>query len=341
MPVSPLSASDKNIVPKHNPLNALRELVDADMEKVNALIYTEIKNEIELIPDLSNHTIASGGKRLRPMLTLACAALCGYEGEYHIPLATSVEFMHTATLLHDDVVDGSDLRRSRATANNIWGNKASILVGDYLLGKAFNLMVAPKSVRVLEILSYAAMVISEGEVLQLASEGTLPEDEKTYLKIINAKTAALFAAACEVGGVVADADQKTATAFREYGMYLGQAFQIADDALDYAASQEALGKRVGDDFRDRKATLPLILAYQKASDAEKAFWQRTIVQNQQNEADCAQAIVYITQHNTIAESIDYAKIQAKKAVACLSHLPKSALKDALEAIAYFAVERTA
>lgn len=341
MPASSQNASVQQDLEGQNPFKVLREIVQGDMEKVNALIFQQIENEIPLIPDLSHHTIDSGGKRLRPVLTLACAKLCGYQGDEHITLATSVEFMHTATLLHDDVVDGSELRRNNETANNIWGNKASILVGDYLLGKAFNLMVKPKSVRILEILSHAAMVISEGEVLQLASEGTLPENEDNYFKIIDAKTAALFAAACEVGAVIANVDQQYADALRDYGRYLGQAFQIADDALDYVATQEELGKRVGDDFRDRKATLPMIFAYQKANKEEKAFWQRTIAENDQHEADCHHAIELVQKHQAIEYSLDVAKSKAQMAIKALDVFAESPLKNTLKDVAYFSVNRTA
>lgn len=324
---------------EQTPLHQLRAQVQQNMEKVNALIFQQIENEIDLIPDLSNHTIASGGKRLRPMLTLASAMLCGYEGEEHIALATSVEFMHTATLLHDDVVDGSELRRNRETANHIWGNKSSILVGDYLLGKAFNLMVRPQSVRVLEVLSHAAMVISEGEILQLAAEGTLPEDDANYRKIINAKTAALFSAACEVGAIIAGVEQHKIEALRHYGLYLGNAFQIADDALDYTAMQEKIGKHIGDDFRDRKATLPLILAYMQATDEEKAFWQRTIVENQQTEQDCQQAIAYMNKYDAVGKSFEAATVEAKKAAACLDVFEDSLLKRILVDVAFFSANR--
>ena len=340
MSLNSVHSSQKIASEGDNPLKVLRAFVQDDMEKVNALIYSQVENEISLIPDISGHTVDSGGKRLRPMLTLACAKLCGYEEEHHITLATTVEFMHTATLLHDDVVDGSELRRSRKTANNIWGNKASILVGDYLLGKAFNLMVKPQSLRILEILSHAAMVISEGEVLQLSCEGTLPDDDKNYYKIIDAKTAALFSAACEVGAVVAGADVKESDALRDYGRYLGLAFQIADDALDYAASQEALGKRIGDDFRDRKATLPLIMAYQKADAQQKAFWERTIVDDNQTEEDCQQAVAYIHQHQAIEASLAEAHKLASKAVESLAVFKDSELKSSLAAVATYSVERS-
>jgi octaprenyl-diphosphate synthase len=322
-----------------DPLVFLRTLVDKDMTCVDALIESEVENEVHLIPDISGHTVASGGKRLRPMLTIACAHLCGYVGQDHIALATSVEFMHTATLLHDDVVDSSPLRRGNETANQIWGNKASVLVGDYLLGKAFNLMVKPKSVRILEILSRAAMVISEGEVLQLSCEGTLPEDEKTYIRIINAKTAELFAAACEISAVLAERPQEECVALREYGLHLGRSFQIADDALDYCASKEVLGKQIGEDFKDRKATLPLIYAYKEATTEEKIFWQRTIVDGNQNENDYHEAMRLMHHYNAVEYALDYAQKQSQKACDLLSSFPNSAYRQALESIARFACNR--
>lgn len=337
MSLRPLSASATTKAA--DPLQNLRTQVAGDMERVNHLIMNLVESHVPLIPELSNYTTASGGKRLRPMLTLATAQLCGYEGSHHIALAASVEFMHTATLLHDDVVDGSDLRRGLSTANHVWGNKASILVGDYLLGKAFHLMVSANSIRILDILSHAAMVIAEGEVLQLSYEGKIPEDDTVYMQIINAKTAELFAAACEISAVLTDQPEENQKALRNYGLHLGRAFQMVDDALDYCANQSELGKSIGEDFREGKATLPAIIAYQAGNDDEKAFWQRTSDSNQQQEADLTKAVELITTHKGVERTLELAHKEAEHACHAISVFPASPIHNTLEDIANFAVDR--
>ncbi len=320
-------------------LHKLQSLIADDLHKVNEVILSLTGSRADLIPQLSNHLIASGGKRLRPILKLLTARLCGYQGASHINLAASVEFIHTATLLHDDVVDESQLRRNVPTANNVWGNKASILVGDFLFSQSFKLMVQEKSLRSLEILSHASAVISEGEVMQLMAVSNVSASEEVYLQIIQAKTAELFAAACQIGAVVADRPEAEEKALRDYGMYLGVAFQMVDDALDYSAKQEELGKTVGDDFREGKATLPVILAYARGTKEERAFWERTMQECNQQAGDLEQAISLIEQHGTVRHTLEEAKryvVLAEQAIAPFSECEeKAVLRDILE----FAVER--
>ncbi len=249
-------------------------LTARDMGRVNELILSKAGSDVEMIPEVANHLISSGGKRLRPMLTLAAAQMFGYRGDGHVKLATSVEFMHTATLLHDDVVDESALRRGKTTARMIWGNQASVLVGDFLLGQAFRMMVEVGSLDALDILSAAACVIAEGEVMQLSIAKNLESTEDDYLAVIKAKTAALFSAAAEIGPVLAGAGRTDRAALRSYGTNLGLAFQLVDDALDYGGNASSLGKNVGDDFREGKVTLPVILSYRRGTADERAFWRR-------------------------------------------------------------------
>ena len=256
--------------------DTLFALVKADPEAVNRTIIARMDSPVALIPQLAGYLVASGGKRLRPMLTLAAAQLCGAEGQRQVELAACVEFIHTATLLHDDVVDESDLRRGQASANAVWGNKASVLVGDFLLSRAFELMVADGSLRILEILSHASAVIAEGEVLQLSTANDTDTDEAAYLQVIEAKTARLFAAACQIGAVIPGRPAVEEMALEQYGLNLGIAFQLIDDVLDYAAAQETLGKTVGDDFHEGKITLPVILAFRRGDGAERAFWRRVV-----------------------------------------------------------------
>ncbi len=253
-------------------IDALVSLVAADMERVNATILSRTGSEVTMIPEVANHLISSGGKRLRPMLTLAMAHLSGYAGDGHIKLAASVEFMHTATLLHDDVVDESEMRRGKLSARMLWGNEASVLVGDFLLGQAFRMMVEVGSLRALDILSAAAATIAEGEVMQLAAAKNTATTEDEYLAVIRGKTAELFAAACEVGPVLAGRPKPEQAACRSVGMNLGIAFQLVDDALDYGGKAAKLGKNVGDDFREGKITLPVVLAFRRGNDADRAFW---------------------------------------------------------------------
>ncbi len=305
-----------DIVPAHaaepgeDALAGLLALLADDMEQCNRTIVARMHSPVALIPQLAAHLVAAGGKRLRPLLTLAAARLCGYPGETggsrHVSLAACVEFIHTATLLHDDVVDDSRLRRGLASANAVFGNKASVLVGDFLFARAFQLMVADGSLPVLEILSGAAATIAEGEVLQLATQNDLSTTRTQYLDVVRGKTAALFAAACEVGAVVAERPAADRTALRGFGMDLGIAFQLVDDALDYAADQATLGKTIGDDFREGKITLPVLLAHEAGDARERAFWKRTIEDSQQAEADLEQAMALIERHAAIAATLDAA-----------------------------------
>src|SRR5919107_2501280 len=257
-------------------LEPLMNLVAEDMNGVNAVILERMQSKVGLIPELAGHLIAGGGKRMRPMLTLGCAGLLGYSGTRHQKLAAAVEFIHTATLLHDDVVDGSGTRRGKRTANLIWGNPASVLVGDFLFSRAFELMVEDGSLKVLRILSHASAVIAEGEVEQLTAQRQIETGEEQYLQIIAAKTAALFAAACRVSPVVAEASEDAETALESYGKNLGVAFQLTDDVIDYASDAATMGKGVGDDFRDGKMTLPVILAFARGSDRDRSFWQEAM-----------------------------------------------------------------
>src|SRR6187455_3070285 len=265
-------------------VDRLVDLVTADMDRVNATILSRTGSDVTMIPEVANHLIASGGKRLRPMLTLATAQLAGYQGEGHVKLAAAVEFMHTATLLHDDVVDESDMRRGKVAARVKWGNEASVLVGDFLLGQAFKMMVEVGSLRALEILSCAAAVIAEGEVMQLAAAKNTETTEDEYLAVIRAKTAELFAAACEVGPALAQRPKAEQAACRSFGMNLGIAFQLVDDVLDYGGKAAKLGKNVGDDFREGKITLPVVLSFRRGNDEERAFWRRTLEDNESSDA---------------------------------------------------------
>lgn len=329
----------KNKIAEPSPLDALRRLVSSDLAEVDNLILNLVNNKIDLIPEISGHTISSGGKRLRPILTLASSRMCGYKGNNHIDLAASVEFIHTATLLHDDVVDESDMRRGRYTANNIWGNKESILVGDFLLGKAFQLMGNADSLEIFKILSNASVVISEGEVLQLSKTGNPDINEKDYIDIVTAKTAELFAAACEIGAVLAGEAEDKRCALRQYGLNMGIAFQITDDALDYSSKQEVLGKKIGDDFREGKITLPLLIAYNKGSEEEKLFWRNSVKSEQKTEKDLLQAISLIEKHNAIAISISKAKEYLAKAGQSFNLFADSEIKSALLLILDFIADR--
>jgi octaprenyl-diphosphate synthase len=294
---------------------------------------------VALIPQLASHIVAAGGKRLRPMLTLASARLCGYQGERHLGLAACVEFIHTATLLHDDVVDASDLRRGLATANAVWGNKPSVLVGDFLFSRAFQLMVADGSLDVLRILSNASAVIAEGEVLQLMTANDTSSDDTTYMQVIEAKTAALFAAACRVGAVVADRPAAEEAALERFGSGFGIAFQLVDDVLDYSALQAELGKAVGDDFRDGKITLPVVLALQRGDAAERAFWRRCLEDQDQRAGDLEQAIEYLQRHDALADAMARAREHAGSARQALEGFADGPSKAALLEVVDFCVER--
>ncbi len=322
-----------------SPVERLHALVAADMAATDKLIHLRMGSAVSLIPDLSRHLIDSGGKRLRPMLTLAAAGMGGYTGDKHINLAAAVEFIHTATLLHDDVVDASTLRRGKVAANLVWGNKATVLVGDFLFSRAFQLMVETGSARVLDILAGASAVIAEGEVMQLQSESNLATSEEHYLKVVGAKTAALFAAAAESGATLCERGAPFIEALRRYGENLGIAFQLVDDALDYSGRQAMMGKAVGDDFREAKVTLPVILAYARADAKAGAFWRRVIEGGPQGEADLEQAITYVEETGAIQETMTRARHYADKAVAALAPLVHSETRAALADIADFCVER--
>jgi len=325
-----------------NKLASVKPLVDltkADMERVNQLILSKAGSDVQMIPEVANHLISSGGKRLRPMLTLASSCLFGYKGENHIKLATSVEFMHTATLLHDDVVDESDLRRGKSTARMIWGNQASVLVGDFLLGQAFRMMVDVGSLDALDVLSSAACVIAEGEVLQLSVAKNMETTEDDYLSVIRAKTAALFAAAAEVGPIVADAGKSGRNAMKSYGMNLGLAFQLVDDALDYGGKAADLGKNVGDDFREGKITLPVILAYRRGTQEERAFWRDAIEGGNSTDANLEKALGLITKYGTLNDTIARAVHYGTIARDALAPLPDTPWKSAMMEVIDFCIER--
>lgn len=322
-----------------NAIHQLQELVAKDMQIVNETILNRMKSPVVLIPELAGHLISSGGKRLRPMLTLACAKLVGYEGERHTKLATCVEFIHTATLLHDDVVDESHLRRGKKTANDVWGNKPSVLVGDFLFSRSFELMVEDGSLKVLKILSSASSVIAEGEVLQLTTTRDLTTSEDSYLEVIKAKTAALFAAACQISAVAAERNEKEEEALKSYGMNLGIAFQLIDDALDYSAKQATLGKAIGDDFREGKITLPLILASRRGDEDEKQFWKKTVGKLKQDEGDLEHAIELMKKHDSITATIERARFYGLKAKEDLAIFSNQHCRQILENIVDFCINR--
>ncbi|MEM7188813.1 MAG: polyprenyl synthetase family protein [Pseudomonadota bacterium] len=322
------------------PFERLSALVADDLVLVNALIVERMSSEhAPRIPAISAHLIEAGGKRLRPILTLAAAGLCGYGGGDHVKLAATVEFIHTATLLHDDVVDESAQRRGRTTANILWDNKSSVLVGDYLFSRAFQLMVETGSLRVLDILSNASAVIAEGEVLQLSTAHDLRTDLSRYEQVIYGKTAALFEAAAEVGGVIAGTEETQVQALATYGRSLGMAFQLSDDWLDYGGSSAALGKNTGDDFREGKVTLPVILAMERADDDAKAFWRRCIEAGDQTDADVQTAMRLMAETASLPDTLARAQEHADSAIAALDVFDESPTRSALIDIASFVVTR--
>ena len=331
-----MSLDDATVKPHDRLATALAD----DMAAVNDLIRLRMASEhAPRIPEVTAHLVEAGGKRLRPMLTLASARMCGYDGPYHVHLAATVEFIHTATLLHDDVVDESTQRRGRPTANLLWDNKSSVLVGDSLFARSFQLMVETGSIRVLDILANASATIAEGEVLQLSASQDLRTGEDTYLKIVRGKTAALFSAATEVGGVIAGQSEDVVQALFDYGDALGIAFQIADDLLDYQGDSGATGKNVGDDFRERKLTLPVIKAVAAADAEERAFWSRTIEKGKQEEGDLSHAISLLNKHGTLEATRQDANAWAGKAKDALSVLPDSDLRSMLIDLADYVVAR--
>jgi octaprenyl-diphosphate synthase len=337
--VAPLTAADRKPTPAKPSLDPLLQLLAPELARVNTLIVERMRSPVALIPQLAGHIVAAGGKRLRPMLTLATARLCGYEGERHIALAAAVEFIHTATLLHDDVVDASDLRRGRDTANAVWGNKPAVLVGDFLFARSFELMVEDGSLRILEILSRAAAVIAEGEVGQLITANDTATTEAAYLAVIEAKTAALFAAASRIGAVVAGRSTAEEEALDRFGHNLGVAFQLIDDMLDFSAHQDELGKELGDDFRDGKITLPILIAFARADAEERAFWRRTLEDGEQRADDFERAARLVERRGALAETLDRARGYAAAAVDALAGFPDVPMRRALCETAVFATER--
>jgi len=320
-------------------LEPMMQLVAADLNHVNSVILERMQSDVILIPELAGHLIAGGGKRMRPMLTLACARLLDYAGSRHHKLAAAVEFIHTATLLHDDVVDGSGLRRGRRTANIIWGNPASVLVGDFLFSRSFELMVEDGSLKVLRILSRASSIIAEGEVDQLTAQRRVETSEDHYLGIISAKTAALFAAACRIAAVVAEQDDAVEEALDAYGRNLGIAFQLIDDAIDYASDAETMGKGVGDDFRDGKVTLPVILSHARGDAAQKRFWREAMEGQRTSDEDLAHAISLLKLHGAIENTIERARHYGRRAVDALDAFPAGKAKAALVEAVEFAISR--
>ena len=320
-------------------LGQLATLTADDLRDVNDLIVRAMDSPVALIPQLAGHIVAAGGKRLRPMLTLASARMCGYEGNRHKGLSACVEFIHTATLLHDDVVDESELRRGLASANAVWGNQASVLVGDFLFSRAFELMVADGSLTILDVLSHASKVIAEGEVMQLTTSNDTSTGETAYLEVIRAKTAQLFSAACRIGAVVADRPKIEEDALETFGMNLGIAFQLIDDVLDFSAKQAKLGKTVGDDFREGKITLPIILAFRRGGDEERVFWRRTLEDLDQRDGDLDRAIGLLEKHGALDDTVERARHYGAIARDAMGIFDDGPHKRALVDVIDFCIER--
>lgn len=329
-----------NSLGRPQPHEQLAALLAPEMAQVNELIRDRMASKhAPRIPEVTAHLVEAGGKRLRPMLTLATARLCGYDGPFHIHLAATVEFIHTATLLHDDVVDESQQRRGRPTANLLWDNQSSVLVGDYLFSRSFQLMVETGSLRVLDILANASATIAEGEVLQLSAASDLATDEAIYLQVVRGKTAALFSAATEVGGVIAGADETVTQALFDYGDALGVSFQIVDDLLDYGGVSASLGKNIGDDFRERKLTFPVIKAVAAADTNERAFWERVIEKGQQQDGDLDHAMALMSKHGTLEATRQEAIAWAERARQALAPVPDGEIKALLADLSDFVVSR--
>ncbi|MBY8827962.1 polyprenyl synthetase family protein [Hephaestia mangrovi] len=335
-----MTATIHRLPTPHAPsLEPMMTLAAADMNAVNTVILDRMQSQIPLIPELAGHLIAGGGKRMRPMLTLASAKLLGYPGTRHHRLAAAVEFIHTATLLHDDVVDGSDLRRGKRTANIIWGNPASVLVGDFLFSKSFELMVEDGSLKVLKILSGASAIIAEGEVNQLTAARRIDLGEERYLDIIGAKTAALFAAACRIAAVVAERPDSEEEALDAYGRNLGIAFQLVDDAIDYVSDAGTMGKDAGDDFREGKMTLPVILAYARGDEDARAFWKQAIAGHRASDEDFAHAIELVRATRAVEDTLARARHYGQRAIDALGIFSGGPAKDAMIEAVEFAVAR--
>jgi len=324
---------------KRPSLKTLTALAAEDLKLVNELIIRRMDSPVALIPQLAGHIVVAGGKRLRPLLTLVSSRMCGYSGQRHIALATCVEFIHTATLLHDDVVDKSDLRRGLASANSVWGNKASVLVGDFLFSRSFQLMVEDGSLNVLSILSEASAVIAEGEVMQLITANDTQTGETAYLDVIKAKTAQLFAAACRIGAVVANRPKVEEDALETFGMNLGIAFQVIDDVLDYSAKQVTLGKTVGDDFREGKITLPVVLAFRRGTEEERTFWRRTLEDLKQQPGDLEHAFWLMERHDALTDAVARARHYGAIARDALGIFADGPEKAALVELIDFCIER--
>ncbi len=320
-------------------LGKLATLTADDLRDVNDLIVRAMDSPVALIPQLAGHIVAAGGKRLRPMLTLASARMCGYEGNRHKRLSACVEFIHTATLLHDDVVDESELRRGLASANAVWGNQASVLVGDFLFSRAFELMVADGSLTILEVLSHASKVIAEGEVMQLTTSNDTSTGETAYLEVIRSKTAQLFSAACRIGAVIADRPKVEEDALETFGMNLGIAYQLIDDVLDFSAKQAKLGKTVGDDFREGKITLPIILAFRRGGDEERVFWRRTLEDLDQSDGDLDRAIGLLEKHGALEDTVERSRHYGAIARDAMGIFDDSPHKQALVDVIDFCIER--
>ncbi|OSM01601.1 polyprenyl synthetase family protein [Magnetofaba australis] len=321
-------------------LARLRELVSDDLERTNRIIIEQLDSHVEMIPTLGQHLLNSGGKRLRPILTLIAAKLFGYQGNDHALLAAVVEFIHTATLLHDDVVDKSNTRRGRATANSVWGNKAPVLVGDFLFSRSFQILVEHGDLRVLRIMADCCAIISEGEVMQLVASNDLATNEARYLDVVKHKTASLFASASQLGAVAAGRSDEEAAKLSEFGLKLGIAYQVVDDALDYASQSDELGKNVGDDFQEGKMTLPVIHAYAHAEGEEKEFWQKCLEEDEQPEGSFERAIALIRERGSLEYAMGKARQFAAEAKAALEGLPDTPEKQALANLADFSVDRS-
>jgi octaprenyl-diphosphate synthase len=325
---------------KGNAMSRLETAFADDMAKVNALIIERMQSPVGMIPDLASHLVRAGGKRLRPLITLASADLAGYAGDAHYKLAATVEFIHSATLLHDDIVDGSPMRRGKPAANTVWGNAASVLVGDFLFARAFSLMVETGRLRVLDILAGASSIIAEGEVRQLAAIANLDMSEREYMQIIEAKTAELFASAARVSAVIADLPETQEIALDRYGRELGLAFQLVDDALDYAGNAEKLGKAVGDDFREGKVTMPVAKAMQAANDEEQTFWTEAFGKPERNDADLKQAIMLISRHNAVQITLDQAQVHVDNAKSALQIFAPTNTRKLLCDVCDFVLDRS-
>ena len=324
---------------RDNPIETLHGLVAEDLREVNAVIVERMKSPVVLISDLAGHIIASGGKRLRPMLTLAAAKMCGYAGKRHINLAACIEFIHTATLLHDDVVDDSELRRGNATANAVWGNKPSVLVGDFLFSRAFQLSVKDGALKVLDILASTSAILAEGEVMQLMTSNDTSTSEAAYLEVITAKTAALFRSACQLGAVVGGRPAGEEEALKAFGLNLGILYQLVDDTLDYSGAATTLGKNAGDDFREGKITLPVVLAFRRGNEEERGFWRRVMEDGEQREGDFEHALALLDRHGALADSHERARHYGAMARDALGLFPDGAGKQALLGVIDFCVER--